>query len=115
MVLMESNIANDTNTNNLLQERITAKNQDKVSLLPDSSEYQEDDLTEETMPSSQELNPVNTEIDLTVGEVVRDLAGAISLGKYSLVTGLFNQNSPIPKASGHLSSHSPSQGVKAAH
>ena len=115
MVKMESNIANDTKTKNLLQERITAQSQDKVSLLPDSSEYQDDDLAEETMPSSQELSPVNTEIDLTVGEVVRDLAGAMSLGKDSLVTGLFNQNSGIPKTSGHLSSHSPSQGVKAAH
>ena len=39
----------------------------------------------------------------------------MSTGKCSLVVGLFNQNSPVPKASVHLSSHSPSQGVKAAH
>ena len=39
----------------------------------------------------------------------------MSTGKYSLVADLFNQNSPVPKTSGHLSSHSPSQGVKAAH
>ena len=38
----------------------------------------------------------------------------MSNGNYSLVAGLFNQNSPVPKISGHLSSHSPSQGVKAA-
>ena len=34
---MESNIANVTKTNNLLYERITAQEQDKVSLHPDSS------------------------------------------------------------------------------
>ena len=39
----------------------------------------------------------------------------MSTGKYSLVPGLFNRNSPVPKTSGHLSSDSPSQGVTAAH
>ena len=39
----------------------------------------------------------------------------MSTGKYSLVPGLFNQNSPVPKTSGHLSSHSPSQGVNVSH
>ena len=39
----------------------------------------------------------------------------MSTGKYSSVAGLFNQNSPVPKTSGQLSTHSPSQGVKAAH
>ena len=39
----------------------------------------------------------------------------MSTGKFSLVTGLFKQNSAVPKTSGHLSSHSPCQGVKAAH
>ena len=112
---MESNIANVTRTNNLLNERITAQEQDKVSRHPDSSEHQGDDLGEEVRPSSVELRPVNTEIDLTVGEVVRDQVEAISTGKYSLVAGLFNQNSPVFKTSGQLSKHSPSQGVKAAH
>ena len=112
---MESNIANVTKTNNLLHERITAQEQDKVSLHPDSSEYQGDDLGGEVRPSSEELRPVNTEIDLTVGEAVRDQAEAMSTGKYSLVAGLFNQNSPVPKTSGQSSTHSPSQGVKAAH
>ena len=55
------------------------------------------------------------EIDLTVAEVVRDQAEAMCTDKYSLVAGLFNPNSPVPKTSGHLLSHSPSQGVKAAH
>ena len=65
---------------------------------------------------SEELHPINnTEIDLIVGEVVRDQAEAMSTGKYNLVAGLFNQKSPVPKTSGHLSSHSHSQGVKAAH
>ena len=94
---------------------ITAQEQDKVSLHPGSSEYQGDDLVEEVRPSSEELRPVNTEIDLTVGEVVRDQTEAMSTGKYSLVADLFNQNSPVPKTSVHLSSHSPSQSVKAAH
>ena len=67
---MESNIANVTKTNNLLQERINAQEQDKVSLNPDSSEYQGDDLGEDCRPSSEELRPVNTEIDITVGEAV---------------------------------------------
>ena len=98
---MESNIANVTKTNNLLQEKITAQEQDKISLHPDSSEYPGDDLGEKVRPSSEELRPVNTEIDLTVGKVVRDQAEAMSTGKYSLVTGLFNQNSPLPKTSGH--------------
>ena len=112
---MESNIANVTKTNNLLHERITAQEQDKVFLHPDLWEHQGDDLGQEVRPSSQELRPVNTEIDLTVGEVVRDPAEAMSTGKYSWIAGLFNQNSPVLKTSGHFSSHSPSQGVKAAH
>ena len=112
---MESNIVNVTNTNNLCK-RVTAQVQDIVSLHPDSSEYQGDDLGEEVRPSSEELRPVNMKINLTVGEVVRDQVEAMSTGKYSLVAGLLNQNSPVPvpKTYGHLS-HSPSQGVKAAH
>ena len=39
----------------------------------------------------------------------------MSTGKYSLVTGLFNQNSSVPKTSDHLSSDSSSQDVKAVH
>ena len=112
---MESNIVNVTKTNNLLQEKITSQEQDKVSLHSDSSEYQGDDLDHEVRPSSEELHPVNTEIDLTAGEIVRDQAEVVSTGKYSLVDDLFNQNSPVPKTSGHLSSYSPSQDVKAAH
>ena len=72
-------------------------------------------MGEKVRPSSEELRLVSTEIDLTVGEVVRDQAEAMATGKYSLVAGLFNQNSPLPKTSGHLSPHSPSQVVKAAH
>ena len=98
---MKSNIAIVTKTNNLLQEKVTTQEQDKVLLHPDSSEYQGDDLGEKVRPSSEELRPVNTEIDLTVSKVVRDQAEAMSTGKYSLVTGLFNQNSSLPKTSGH--------------
>ena len=65
---MESNIANVIKTNNLLQERITAQEQDRVSLHPDSSDYQGNDLGEEVRPSSEELRPVNTDTDLTVGD-----------------------------------------------
>ena len=54
------------------------------------------------------------QIDPTVGEVVRDQAEAILTGKYSLVADLFNQKSPVPKTSGHLSSQCPSPGVKSA-
>ena len=79
---MESNIANVTKTSNLLHERITAQEQDKVSLHPDSSEYQGDDLGEEIRPSSEELRPINTEIDVTfVSEVAIDQAEAMSTGK----------------------------------
>ena len=39
----------------------------------------------------------------------------MSACKYSLVAGLFNKKSPVPKAFGHLSSYSSSQGIKAAH
>ena len=67
---MESNIAYVTETNNLLQERITAQEQDKVSLHPASAEYQGNDLGEEGRPSTEESRPVNMEIDLTVAEVV---------------------------------------------
>ena len=98
---MESNTVNVIKTNNLLQEKVTAQEQDKVSLHPDSSEYQGDDLGEEVRSSSEELHPVSMEIDLNVVKVVRDQAEAMSTGKYSLVTGLFNQNSPLPKTSGH--------------
>ena len=65
-------------------------------------------MGEEVRPSSEELRLVNTEIDLTVGEVVRDQVEAMSTGKYCLVAGLFNQNSPVPKTSGQSSTHSPS-------
>ena len=112
---MESNIANVTKTNNLLDEKITSQVQDKVSLHSDSSKYWGDDLGEEVRLSSEGLCPVNTEIDLTVGEVDRDHTEVMSTGKYSLVAGLFNPNSPVPKTPGHLSSHSPSQAVKVAY
>ena len=69
-------------------------------------------MGEEVRPSSEELRPVNTAIDLTVGEVVRDQAEAMSTGRYSLVTGLFKQNVPLPKTSGHFSSHFPFSGRK---
>ena len=62
---MEWNIANVTKTNKLFYERITGQGQDKVSLHPDSSDYQGDDLGEQVRPWSGELRPVNTEIDLT--------------------------------------------------
>ena len=40
----------------------------------------------------------------------------MSVGNYSLVAGLFNQNFPVAKTFGHLSStDSPSQAVKAGH
>ena len=112
---MESNIANVTKTTDLLHERITAEEQDKVSLHLDSSEYQGDNLGEELRSSSEVLRPVNTETDLTVGKVVRDQAEAMCTGKYSLVADLFNQNSPVPRTSGQLLLHSPCLGVKAAH
>ena len=72
-------------------------------------------MGEEVRGLCEELRPVNPVIDLTIDEVVRNQAEAMSTGKYSLVAGLFNQNSPVPKTSGYLSSHYPSQSVKAAH
>ena len=95
---MESNIANVTKTNKLLQEKISAQEQNTVSLHPDSSENQGADLGEEVRPISEELCPVNTEIDVTTGEVVIDQAEAMSTVQYSLVAGLFNQNSPATSA-----------------
>ena len=71
-------------------------------------------MGEEVRPTFEEVSPVNVEMNLTVSEMVSDQAEAMSTDKHSLVDGLFNQNSIIPKTSGHLSSHSPSQGVKAA-
>ena len=68
-------------------------------------------MGEEVRGLCEELRPVNTVIDLTIDEVVRNQAEAMSTGKYSLVAGLFNQNSPVPKTSGYLSSHYPSQSV----
>ena len=112
---IESNIAVSLKLITFFRKESLPQEKDKVFLHPDSSEYQGDELCEEVRPSSEELHPVNTEIDLTVGEIVRDQAEAMSTGKYSLVPGLFKQNSPVPKTSGHLSSDSPSQGVKVAH
>lgn len=112
---IESNKANVTKTNNVLHEIIPAQEQDKAFLHPDSSEYQRDDFEEDVRLSSEELRLVNIEIDFTVGEVVQDQAEAMSTIRYSLVAALFNQNSPVPKTPGHLSSHSHSQGVKIAH
>ena len=111
---LELNITNVIKTNNL-HERITAQEQDKVSLYVDSFEYQGDDMDEEVRHSSEELRTVNTEIDLTVGEVVRDQAEAMSTCEYNSVTGLFNQNSSVPQTFCHSSSHSPSQDVKTVH
>ena len=60
------------------------------------------------------LCPVNTEKDLTVGEVIRDQVEAMSTSKYRLVACLFSQNSPVSKTSGQLLSYSPYQDPKAA-
>ena len=109
------NIAIVTKTNNIFRERITDQEQDKVSLDPVSLEYQRYDLGEQARPLPDELHLVNTEIDLTVGETVRDEPKVMSTCKYSLVVGLLSKNSQVPKASGHLSSSSRSQDVKAAH
>ena len=111
----ESNTANVTKTNNLPEEIITAQELDKVSIHPNSSEYQVYDLGEEVRPSSEEVRPVNTEINLTDVEVVWDQAEAMSTGKHSLVAGLFNQNASVFKTFGQSSSHSPSQGINVAH
>ena len=48
-------------------------------------------------PLSEELRPVNTEIDLTVGEVVREQAKAMSTGKYSLVAGCLIKTLQYPR------------------
>ena len=76
-------------------------------------------MGEEVRPSTRLRSYVplirNTEIDLIVGEVVRDQAEVKSTSKYNVIADLFHQNSPVPKTSGSLSSHSASQGVKAAH
>ena len=95
---MEPNIVNVTKTNNLLHDRITAQEQDKVVFHSGSSEHQGADLGEKVRPSPEELRSV---------KVVRDQTEAMSTCKYTLVAGLFNQNSLVPKTSGHLSSHSP--------
>ena len=55
---VESNTANVTKTNNLLQERITAQEQDKVSIHPDLSEYQGDNLGEEVDPRLRSCVPL---------------------------------------------------------
>ena len=72
-------------------------------------------MDEEVKLSSEELRHVNTEIDLTVGEEVRDQGEAMSTSKYNLVAVLINKNSPVLNTSGHLPSYSLSHGVKAAH
>ena len=54
---------------------------------------------------------IYAKIYLIVGKVVRNQAEAMSTCVYSLVTGLFNQNSQVPKISGHFSSYSPFQGT----
>ena len=61
-------------------------------------------MVEEVRLSFEELHPINTEIDLTVGEVVRSQTEAMSTFKYSLVPRLFNQNFSVPKTSAHLTS-----------
>ena len=48
-------------------------------------------------PLSEELRPVNTEIDLMVGEVVREQAKAMSTGKYSLVAGCLIKTLQYPR------------------
>ena len=53
-----SNIAHVTKTNNFLHERITAQEQDKVSLHPVSSDYQGNDLGEEVRPSYKSYVPL---------------------------------------------------------
>ena len=73
------------------------------------------DLGEEIRPFVWGIMPVNTDVDLTIGETVRDLSEAIYICKHNEVAGLVNQNCPVPKTSGHLSSHFLSQSVKAAH
>ena len=79
----------------------------KESLPRSTIRYQGNDLGKKVRLSSEELRPINTEIDLAVGEVVKDQAEAMSTCKYSLVAGWLNENSLVPKSSVHLSSHSP--------
>ena len=43
-------------------------------------------------PSFEELHPIKTEMDLTVGEVVKDQAEAMSTGNYGLIADLFDKN-----------------------
>ena len=45
-------------------------------------------MSDEVRPSSEEVRPVDSEIDLTVDEVVGDQAETMSTGKYSLAAGL---------------------------
>ena len=55
---VETNIVNVSRVINLHHETITAQEQDNVSLYPDSSEYQGDDLGEEDRSSSDEIDPI---------------------------------------------------------
>ena len=55
-------------------------------------------MGEEVRPFSEELCPVNTDIDVTTGEAVIDQAEAMSTVQYSLVAGMFNQNSRATSA-----------------
>ena len=66
-------------------------------------------------PRLRSYTPFNMEIGLTVGEVVRDQAEAMSTCKYSFVAGLLNQKCSVPTTSVHLSSHPPLQVVNEAH
>ena len=72
-------------------------------------------MDEKVRPLPEVLQPVNTDVNLTVVEVVRDQAKPMSTCKYNLVTCLFNQDSSVSKTFVHLSSYSLPQDIKAAH
>ena len=95
--------------------QFSSQGKGKVSLHPISSEYQGNDVDEEVKLLSEELHHVNTEIDLTDGEEVKDQGEAMSTSKHNLVAVLINKNSPVLNTSGQLPSYSLSHVIKVAH
>lgn len=99
-------LSNITKTNELY-ESITFQQHFKVSSLPNSSEHEDDDVSEKVRSLSETLHPNNIEIDYTTGKIVKNQAEAMSNFIYTLVAGMFNQNFLVCKVSDQLSSYSP--------
>ena len=91
---MEASVANVSSANLLLQERLTAQEQDRISLHPSASEFSGELAGGEYQPSVEELDTCNQDSSKTscqAEESAEAQSEVMSTSKCSIVAGLFKQ------------------------